>query len=305
MNQKPTLVIMAAGMGSRFGGLKQLTPVGPTGQMIIDYSIYDAVLSGFGKVVFVIKHAIEEDFKTLIGNRTAEKIPVEYVYQELDKLPAGFTVPEGRVKPFGTGHAILCCRDVVKEPFMVINADDFYGRESYQLLADFLNENRSGDKLQFAMAGYVLENTLTENGYVSRGVCSVDENDHLCGLVERTRIELKDGSAKFSEDGGETWEALPEGCTVSMNAWAFPREMLDHLEELFCNFLSTTAKENPLKSEFYLPFAVDEMMQKGIAETTVLKTNEKWYGMTYAEDKEDVANAIAAMTEQGVYPTKM
>ena len=305
MNQKPTLVIMAAGMGSRFGGLKQLTPVGPTGQMIIDYSIYDAVLSGFGKVVFVIKHAIEEDFKTLIGNRTAEKIPVEYVYQELDKLPAGFTVPEGRVKPFGTGHAILCCRDVVKEPFMVINADDFYGRESYQLLADFLNENRGGDKLQFAMAGYVLENTLTENGYVSRGVCSVDENDHLCGLVERTRIELKDGTPQFSEDGGETWEALPQGCTVSMNAWAFPREMLDHLEELFCNFLSTTAKVNPLKSEFYLPFAVDEMMQKGIAETTVLKTNEKWYGMTYAEDKADVANAIAAMTEQGVYPTKM
>ncbi len=305
MTQKPTLVIMAAGMGSRFGGLKQLTPVGPSGQKIIDYSIYDAVLSGFGKVVFVIKRAIEADFKELVGNHVAQKIPVEYVYQELDKLPEGYTVPDGREKPWGTGHAILCCRDVVKEPFMVINADDFYGRETYQILADFLKQEQGGTPMQFAMAAYVLENTLTENGYVSRGVCTADENGHLASLVERTRIELIDGKPMFSEDSGNTYEPLPAGCPVSMNAWAFPREMLDHLETLFCEFLSTTAKENPLKAEFYLPFAVNSMMAAGEAVTTVLHTDEKWYGMTYAEDKQDVANAIAAMTEKQIYPAEM
>lgn len=305
MTQKPTLVIMAAGMGSRFGGLKQLTPVGPSGQKIIDYSIYDAILSGFGKVVFVIKRAIEADFKELVGDHVAKKIPVEYVYQELDKLPAGYTVPEGREKPWGTGHAILCCRDVVNEPFMVINADDFYGRETYEILAAFLNNRQSGTPMQFAMAAYVLENTLTENGYVSRGVCTADEQGHLVGLVERTRIELIDGKPMFSEDGGNTYEPLPAGCPVSMNAWAFPREMLDHLETLFCEFLSTTAKENPLKAEFYLPFAVNSMMAAGKAVTTVLHTDEKWYGMTYAEDKQDVAKAIAVMTEKQMYPVEM
>ena len=305
MQQKPTLVIMAAGMGSRFGGLKQLTPVGPSGQKIIDYSIYDAVLSGFGKVVFVIKHAIEKDFKELVGDRVAGVMPVEYVYQELDRLPEGYEVPEGREKPFGTGHAILCCRDVVNEPFMVINADDFYGRETYRILADFLAKPQTGDKMQFAMAGYILENTLTENGYVSRGICSTDENGRLTDLVERTRIELVDGIAQFSEDGGQTYEPLPAGCAVSMNAWAFPAAMLDHLEDLFCEFLDTTVKENPLKAEFYLPFAVNAMMADGKAETTVLRTSEKWYGMTYAEDKDDVMNAIAAKTANGEYPAVM
>lgn len=302
---KPTLVIMAAGMGSRFGGLKQLTPVGPNGQMIIDYSIFDAMRAGFGKVVFVIKHAIEREFKALIGDRVAEKIPVEYVFQELDRLPAGFEVPEGRTKPWGTGHAILCCRDAVKEPFMVINADDFYGAESYRILAEFLSNPPVGDKMQFAMSAYVLKNTLTENGYVSRGVCSVDENGKLCGLVERTRIELIDGKPAFTEDDGQTYEPLAEDTPVSMNAWAFPREMLDHLEERFCVFLRTTAKANPLKSEFYLPFAVDEMMAENEAETTVLRSADRWYGMTYAADKEDVSAAIAAMTAQGVYPAEM
>ncbi len=305
MQQKPTLVIMAAGMGSRFGGLKQLTPVGPNGQKIIDYSIYDAVLSGFGKVVFVIKHAIEKDFKELVGNHVAQSVPVEYVYQELDCLPAGYEVPEGREKPFGTGHAILCCRGVVNEPFMVINADDFYGRETYRILADFLSQPQPTDKMQFAMAGYILENTLTENGYVSRGICSTDENGRLTDLVERTRIELVDGKAQFSEDGGKTFEPLPAGCAVSMNAWAFPTAMLGHLEELFCEFLDTTVKENPLKAEFYLPFAVNSMMAAGKAETTVLRTGEKWYGMTYAEDKDDVVNAITAKTANGEYPEVM
>lgn len=302
---KPTLVVMAAGMGSRFGGLKQLTPVGPGGQLLIDYSVYDAMEAGFGKIVFVIKHEIEKEFKELLGNRIAQKIPVEYVYQELDKLPQGYTVPEGRTKPWGTGHAILCCRGVVNEPFMVINADDFYGRESYQILADFLANPPVGDGMQFAMSAYILENTLTENGYVSRGICSIDQRGKLCGLVERTHIEMVDGKPQFSEDDGNTWEELPAGCAVSMNAWAFPAEMLDHLEDRFKVFLDTTAKANPVKSEFYLPFAVNDMMADGEAETTVLRTGDRWYGMTYAADKEDVQNAIAGMTEQGVYPAVM
>lgn len=302
---KPTLVVMAAGMGSRFGGLKQLTPVGPSGQLLIDYSVYDAIQAGFGKIVFVIKHEIEKEFKELLGNRIAAKIPVEYVYQELDKLPQGYTVPEGRSKPWGTGHAILCCRGVVNEPFMVINADDFYGRESYEILAKFLQNPPTGSGMQFAMSAYVLENTLTENGYVSRGICSIDERGKLCGLVERTHIEMVDGKPQFSEDDGKTWEELPAGCAVSMNAWAFPAAMLDHLEERFKAFLDTTAKANPVKAEFYLPFAVNDMMADGEAETTVLRTRDRWYGMTYAADKQDVQQAIAGMTEQGVYPVEM
>ena len=302
---KPTLVIMAAGMGSRFGGLKQLTPVGPNGQMIIDYSVYDAAKAGFGKFVFVIKKQIEKEFKELIGNRLAQKYNVEYVFQEVDKLPEGFLVPEGREKPWGTGHAILCCKDVVKEPFMVINADDFYGGEAYQILADFLKQNQTGDKMQFAMAAYILKNTLTENGSVSRGVASVDEDNKLTGLVERTHIEIVDGNPAFSEDGGKTFEPIDENTPVSMNAWGFSREMLDNLEELFIEFLNTTAKENPLKAEFYLPFAVNDMMACGKAETTVFKTNDKWYGMTYLEDKKDVQKAIKDMTEKGVYPANM
>lgn len=302
---KPTLVIMAAGMGSRFGGLKQLTPVGPNGQLLIDYSIYDAILSGFGKIVFVIKHEIEKDFKELLGNRIAAKYPVEYVYQELDKLPEGYTVPEGRTKPWGTGHAILCCRDAVSEPFMVINADDFYGRESYRILAEFLANPPKTEKMQFAMSAYILENTLTENGYVSRGICSIDEQGKLQGLVERTHIQTVDGKPQFSEDDGKTWEPLPAGCAVSMNAWAFPAEMINHLEERFKVFLDTTAKANPIKSEFYLPLTVNDMMADGIAETTVLHSRDRWYGMTYAADKADVQQAIAAMTEQGTYPAEM
>ena len=285
---KPTLVIMAAGMGSRFGGLKQLTPVGPNGQMIIDYSVYDAAKAGFGKFVFVIKKQIEKEFKELIGNRLAQKYNVEYVFQEVDKLPEGFLVPEGREKPWGTGHAILCCKDVVKEPFMVINADDFYGGEAYQILADFLKQNQTGNKMQFAMAAYIIKNTLTENGSVSRGVASVDEDNKLTGLVERTHIEIVD-----------------ENTPVSMNAWCFPSEMLDNLEELFIEFLNTTAKENPLKAEFYLPFAVNDMMVGDKAETTVFKTHDKWYGMTYLADKKDVQKAIKDMTEKGVYPANM
>ncbi len=298
---KPTLVIMAAGMGSRFGGLKQIAPVGPANEKIIDYSIYDAIRAGFGKVVFVIKHAIEEEFKKEIGNTVAAHVPVEYVYQELDALPEGYAVPEGREKPWGTGHAVLCCRDVVKEPFAVINADDYYGRECFHLLADFLQKPQDGETLHMAMAGYLLRNTLTENGYVSRGICEVGEDGRLTGLTERTHIEIRDGKPQFTEDDGATWTLLPEECYVSMNCWAFPAGTLDHFEQRFCAFLDARGTE--MKSEFYLPFAVDSMMDAGEADVKVLPTGDKWYGMTYAADHQMVRDALAGLTDAGVYPT--
>ena len=295
---KPTLIIMAAGMGSRFGGLKQITPVGPGGEKIMDYSVYDAVRAGFGKVVFVIKHAFEE-----IGNAIAEHIPVEYVYQELDALPAGYTVPEGRVKPWGTGHAVLCCRDVVKEPFVVLNADDYYGRDCFALLAEFLSRPQEGDKKHVAMAGYLLHNTLTENGSVSRGICETDETGMLTGLTERTQIEIIDGKPMYTEDEGATWTELAPDCYASMNCWAFPAGSLDSFEKMFCAFLDERGAE--MKSEFYLPFAVNAMVASGEADVQVLPTKDKWYGMTYAEDHELVRTALAQLTAEGVYPAVM
>ncbi len=300
---KPTLIIMAAGMGSRFGGLKQITPVGPGGEKIMDYSVYDAVRAGFGKVVFVIKHAFEEEFKEKIGDAIAAHIPVEYVYQELDALPEGYTVPEGRVKPWGTGHAVLCCRDVVKEPFAVLNADDYYGRDCFAALVEFLSRPQTDGKRHFAMGGYLLRNTLTENGSVSRGVCETDERGMLTGLTERTRIELVDGQPCFTEDEGETWTALDPDCYVSMNCWGFPAGTLDTFEKLFRAFLDQRGGE--LKSEFYLPFAVNALMDAGEADVQVLPTTDKWYGMTYAEDHALVRAALADLTEQGVYPETM
>ena len=300
---KPTLIIMAAGMGSRFGGLKQITPVGPGGEKIMDYSVYDAVRAGFGKVVFVIKHAFEEEFKEKIGDAIAAHIPVEYVFQELDALPAGYTVPKGRVKPWGTGHAVLCCRDVVKEPFVVLNADDYYGRDCFALLAEFLARPQEGDKRHIAMAGYLLHNTLTENGSVSRGICETDAAGMLTGLTERTQIEIIDGQPQFTEDDGATWTPLDPNCYASMNCWAFPAGSLDSFEKMFCAFLDERGTE--MKSEFYLPFAVNAMVASGEADVQVLPTKDKWYGMTYAEDHELVRKALAALTEQGVYPATM
>ncbi len=298
-NQKPTLVIMAAGMGSRFGGLKQLTPVGPAGELIIDYSIHDALAAGFGDVVFVIKHAIEDAFKENIGNRIEKYAPVQYVYQELDKLPDGFAVPEGREKPWGTGHAVLCCKDVIKGAFAVINADDYYGIEGFRLLADFLKKPQESEKKHLAMAGYMLENTLTENGYVSRGICETDQNGKLTSLVERTHIELKDGVPMYTEDDGETWVKLPAGCPVSMNCWAFPAGSLQTFEQQFIRFLEENG--TALKSEFYLPSVVNYMMESGLADVTVLTTPDKWYGMTYSADLPAVRAALEDMAKNGIY----
>ena len=302
-SNKPTLVIMAAGMGSRFGGLKQITPVGPNGERIIDYSIYDAIAAGFGKVVFIIKHEIEQQFKENVGKVVAAKIPVEYVYQELAKLPDGFSVPEGRQKPWGTGHAVLCCRGIVNEPFMVINADDFYGAHCYRLLADFLRQPQPTDTMRIVMAGYRLANTMTENGSVSRGVCTIDENGKLCTIDERTRIEWRDGHPAYTEDG-ETWTRLNEDTVVSMNCWAFPAAALDFFEAEFVKFLEHGVA-NPMKSEFYLPSVVDALVKAGKADVQVLSTEDRWYGMTYPQDKDMVVDAVADMVRQGKYPAKI
>lgn len=301
--QKPALVIMAAGMGSRFGGPKQITPVGPAGELLMDYSIYDAKQAGFGRVVFVIKREMEQDFREAVGDRIAAHIPVTYVYQELTALPTGYTVPQDRVKPWGTGHAVLCCRSVVNEPFAVINADDYYGAECYRLLADALATPSKDDCLNVAMAGYVLKNTLTEHGYVSRGVCTTDQNGFLTDITERTHIELQNGTPVFTEDGGETWEPLAPETTVSMNCWGFPAGTLDHFEALFCRFLDQNGTS--LKSEFYLPFAVDELVKAGKARVSVLKTPDKWYGMTYAEDREAVKSSLKELSAAGKYPTPL
>lgn len=304
MTKAPSLVIMAAGMGSRYGGLKQITPVGPHGEKLMEYSIYDALSAGFGEVVFVIKHEIDRAFREQIGDELAKHVPVKYVYQELCNLPAGFSVPPGRVKPWGTGHAVLCCREALDGPFAVINADDYYGQESYYLLRDFLAREPDKTCLHMAMAGYLLKNTLTENGYVSRGVCSVDADGYLTHVVERAHIEQRDGRAMFTEDDGATWEPLPLDCLVSMNCWAFPEGTLQHFERLFSRFLSSP-DFRPEKSEFYLPFAVSSLIEEGQADVRVLHTPDKWYGMTYPKDREAVAKALARMVDEGKYPSPL
>ncbi len=300
--KKPVLVIMAAGMGSRYGGLKQIDPIDPQGHIIMDFSIYDALQAGFEKVVFIIKKANEAAFKESIGDRISEKIQVEYVYQELDKVPAGYQAPEGRQKPFGTGHAILCCQGVVDGPFAVINADDYYGRYAYKAIYDYLASHQDDGKYRYAMVGYALKNTLTENGYVARGVCQTDAQGFLAGIVERTHIEKRGEQAVFTEDGGATFQEIPMDSTVSMNLWGFSNSILQELETGFRQFLEEELPQNPLKAEYYLPFAVDGLLQQGKASVQVLTSQDKWYGVTYKEDKEMVVNAIAALKQQGLYP---
>lgn len=305
MNKKPVLVIMAAGMGSRYGGLKQMDPVDSHGNKIIDFSIYDAVQAGFEKVVFIIKKAIEKDFKEQIGNRMAAHVQVEYVYQELDRIPEGYEVPEGRVKPWGTAHAILCCDGVIDGPFAVINADDYYGRSALQSIYDQLSKVSDGEKYQYAMVGYQLFNTLTENGHVARGVCYKDENGKLVDIHERTRIEKHGDRAEFTEDDGQTWTELSGDTVVSMNMWGFTQSILKELKERFSLFLDRELPVNPLKCEYFLPFVVDQVLKEGKGEVTVLESRDRWYGMTYKEDKELVVNAIKELKKAGLYPEKL
>lgn len=303
--EKPVLVIMAAGMGSRYGGLKQIDPIDKYGDKIIDFSIYDAMEAGFEKVVFIIKRGIEKEFREEIGDRISRHIQVEYVYQELDVMPEGYQIPEGREKPWGTGHAVLCCQDVVKGPFAVINADDYYGKAAFKTIYDQLTAVEDDEKYQYTMVGYQLYNTLTDNGHVARGVCSTDEHGKLTDIHERTRIEKHDGQAEFTEDGGETWTNLPEDTIVSMNMWGFTASILKELASRFAAFLDQELRSNPLKCEYFLPFVVDELLKEGSAEVTVLKSVDRWYGVTYKEDKETVVKAIQDLKNQGLYPDKL
>lgn len=305
MNGKPVLVIMAAGMGSRYGGLKQIDPIDAYGNKIIDYSIFDAVQAGFEKVVFIIKKAIEKEFRENIGDRIASHVKVEYVYQELDRLPAGYQVPEGRVKPWGTGHAILCCQDVIDGPFAVINADDYYGKSAFVSIYNQLSEISDGEKYQYTMVGYRLYNTLTENGHVARGVCTISEDGKLVDIHERTRIEKQGDKAKFTEDDGNTWTELGEDTVVSMNMWGFTKSIIEELDQRFAVFLDKELPGNPLKCEYFLPFVVDELLKEYKAEVTVLKSVDRWYGVTYKEDKETVVNAIMELKKTGIYPEKL
>ena len=306
-----SLIVMAAGMGSRYGGLKQMDPVGPHGDLIIDYSIYDAIRAGFGKTAFVIRKDFEELFREKIGRRIEERMEVAYVFQSPDDLPAGHQSPAGREKPWGTAHAVLCCRPVVDTPFAVINADDYYGPSSFRLLRDFLappdERGPSGkphgsrrESGEYCAAGFRLENTLTENGPVARGICSIDADGYLRDIHERTKIKRFGGVVKYTEDG-ETWIPIPAGSTVSMNAWGFTPDIFRELEEGFSRFLGADSGKDP-KAEYYLPTAVGEMVSAGKARVRVLASGEKWYGMTYAEDRPVVRRAIADMIGQGRYP---
>ena len=285
-----TLVVMAAGMGSRFGGLKQIEPVGKNNEVLLDFSVYDAVKAGFTKVVFVIKHAIEKDFKAIISKRIEKMVKVEYVFQENDVLPEGFVCPEDRVKPWGTAHAILCCKDVVKEPFAVVNADDFYGRSAFKKIADFLKQETK----DYCMVGFRLVNTLTENGYVSRGVCEIKDNK-LSSVTERTKIV----DCKYTEDDGESWTPMSPDTVVSMNLWGFMPDIFGYIEDGFKEFLSKNI--NVPKSEYYLPSVVSSLIEKGEKQVEVLIAEDKWYGVTYKEDKQNVVDAIGAMVDAGMY----
>lgn len=302
---KPVLVVMAAGMGSRYGGLKQMDPMDDAGHTILDFSVYDAMLAGFEKVIFIIKRENEAIFKECIGDRIAKRMQVEYAFQELTTLPEGFEVPKGREKPFGTGHAVLSCKDKVTGSFAVINADDFYGREAFRMIYDALSHPAQDKCYQYVMVGYVIENTLTENGHVARGVCKIDESGHLVNIHERTRIEKRGTKTVYTEDDGATWVTIPKGSTVSMNMWGFEQNLMEELEKRFPVFLQENLSDNPLKCEFFLPSVVQQLMEEDKAEVSVLKSQERWYGVTYKEDKGAVMQAISNFKEQGIYPEKL
>ena len=309
---KPVLIIMAAGMGSRYGGLKQIDPVSDKGEIILDFSLYDAMMAGFEDVIFVIKEENEADFRALIDERAGKHMNVRYAFQKLEDIPEGYKVPEGREKPWGTCHAVMSARHLVNGPFAVINADDYYGPGAFQSMYDFLEksaeeaakEEAAGTKpaqYEFCMIGYELKNTITENGHVSRGVCDVTDGGYLKDIVERTKIMRRDGGIQYTEDG-ESWVTLPEDTVVSMNFWGFSKDMMTEMVARFPEFLDEALKTNPLKGEYFLPGVVDTLLREEKTRVRVLRSRDKWYGVTYKEDKQTVVDALQAMKDKGLYP---
>ena len=297
-----TLVILAAGMGSRYGGLKQIDPITENGEFIVDFSVFDAIRSGFDKVVFVIKKENIDAFRDTVGKRFEDKIKVEYAFQNIDDIPSGFKVPDGRVKPWGTAHALLAARDIVKDPFAVINADDFYGESAYRMIAEHYKNNGGKSEGRYCMVGYTLQNTLTENGTVSRGICRADEQGKLLDVTERTKIKRVGDIAESVEDDGTY--TFPLDSVVSMNCWGFTPDIFDGVTEGFKKFLSSDLGD-PLKREYYLPFAVTELMNDGKCDVTLYHSEDSWYGVTYAEDKAKVKESIAELMSKGSYPKKL
>ncbi|MEE0516198.1 MAG: sugar phosphate nucleotidyltransferase [Emergencia sp.] len=302
---KPVLVIMAAGMGSRYGGLKQIDPVSDQGEIILDFSLYDAMMAGFEEAIFIIKKENEADFRALIDERAGKHMKVKYAFQELSDLPQGYGVPEGRVKPWGTCHAVLSARKLIDGPFAVINADDYYGPGAFQSIYDYLEKASDDELYRYCMVGYEVQNTLTENGHVARGVCSVGTDETLQDIVERTKIMRREEGIAFTEDDGTTWTPLSEGTVVSMNFWGFTRSFVSEMEARFPAFLDKALAENPLKSEYFLPGVVDQLIKEHKASVKVLKSRDKWYGVTYKEDKPGVVDALQAMKDKGIYPEKL
>ena len=301
MNKRPELVVLAAGMGSRYGGLKQIDAIDDKGHIMIDYSIYDAIKSGFRDFTFIIKHAIEDDFKAVMNSHLAGKdINVKYVFQEIDKIPEGCSVPEGRVKPWGTAHALLCCRGVVDAPFAVINADDYYGANAFTNIYNFLNNTQDDEKYHYCMVGYRIKNTVTEKGTVARGICSSDEHGMLTEVTERTSISSVGDRIYFTEDGVD-YPLLPN-TLVSMNLWGFTPSFIEECAKRFPSFFEEKVSTNPEKAEFYIPGVVDDLIKEGKADVKVLENLDKWHGVTYKEDKPDVVKAFIELRESGVYP---
>ena len=306
MAQKPVLVVMAAGMGSRYGGLKQIDPVGSHGEAILDYSLFDAHEAGFETAVIIIKEAIRADFMDTVGKRL-EKCPMEirYAFQEIHKIPEGYTVPECRKKPWGTGHAVLCAAEVIGDaPFAVINSDDYYGKSAFKSIYEALCNAQDTDKYEYCMVGYELGKTVTDNGSVARGVCTTDDNGYLTDIHERTRIEVQGDAIRFTEDG-ENWTELAPDTVVSMNTWGFTPGFLKELKTKFATFIAEEMPKNPEKAEFFLPFAVADLLAEGKARAKVLHSADKWYGITYAADKPQIAAALRRMAEEGKYPDSL
>ncbi len=301
---KPTLLLLAAGMGSRYGGLKQLDGVGPNGETIMDYSIYDAIKAGFGKIVFVIRKDFEDDFRSKILSKYEGHVPAELVFQSLDALPEGFSVPEGREKPWGTNHAVMMAKDVIKEPFCAINCDDFYSRDAFMVMGKFLSELPENARGNYSMVGFRIGNTLSENGTVARGVCSTDDGGHLATVVERTEIMRVNGAVSYKDEQGE-WVAIDDNTPVSMNMWGFTPDYFEYSDAYFKEFLADPKNQTNLKAEFFIPLMVNKLINEGTATVKVLDTTSKWFGVTYSADREATVERIQALVNEGVYPEKL